>query len=122
MRPRTASSSPRSDRVGAKGRNPFFLVPWLNPPLRCGLLQLIVQTLPVHAGSNYTRNDMRDIHEVIREKESEFQRINGELDALRLAARLLEADEGEARKKSPVAAGARENLAATGTGPGTQFP
>jgi hypothetical protein len=65
---------------------------------------------------------MRDIHEVIREKESELQRINGELDALRLAVHLLEADEGEARKKSPAPAGARDTLTATGTGPGAQFP
>lgn len=63
---------------------------------------------------------MRDIHEVIREKESEIQRINGELDALRLAARLLEADEGDPRRKTPGPASARENL--TGTRPGTQFP
>jgi hypothetical protein len=65
---------------------------------------------------------MRDIHEVIQEKESELQRIHGELDALRLAARLLEADEGEVRKKSPAPASTRESLTPTGTGSGTQFP
>ncbi len=32
---------------------------------------------------------MRDIHEVIREKESEQSRLNEELGALRLAERLL---------------------------------
>jgi hypothetical protein len=33
---------------------------------------------------------MRDIFEVIRQKENELERIQKELDALRLAARLLE--------------------------------
>jgi len=63
---------------------------------------------------------MRDIYEVIGEKESEIKRINGELDALRFAARLLEEDEADVKKKSPTPASARESLSPTGTG--TQFP
>jgi mannitol/fructose-specific phosphotransferase system IIA component (Ntr-type) len=65
---------------------------------------------------------MRDIHEAIRERESEIKRINGELEALRLAARLLEEDEAELKKKSPSSAVAREKLSPTGTGSATQFP
>lgn len=61
---------------------------------------------------------MRDIFEVIGEKESEIKRINGELDALRFAVRLLEEDEADVKKKSP--ASARESLPPMGTG--TQFP
>lgn len=65
---------------------------------------------------------MRDINEAIRERESEMNRINGELEALRLAARLLEEDDGEVKRKAPSAAVAREKLTPTGTGTGTQFP
>jgi hypothetical protein len=67
---------------------------------------------------------MRDIYEVIREKESEIKRINGELDALRVAARLLEEDEADVKKKSPSPSNVRENLPPRGTGSGsvTQFP
>ena len=48
---------------------------------------------------------MRDINEVIREKEAELARINEELAALRLAARLLSHEPGQeslgSRKDSP---------------------
>jgi hypothetical protein len=65
---------------------------------------------------------MRDIHEVIREKESEVKRINGELETLRMALRLLEEDDVEMRRKSPSPVSARENPSPTRTGSATQFP
>ena len=41
---------------------------------------------------------MKDIHEVIRQKEADLQRIQHEIEALRLSARLLE----EAGRPTPV--------------------
>lgn len=51
---------------------------------------------------------MRDINEVIREKEAELARVNEELSALRLTARLLSEDRTEqssvSREESPKTA------------------
>lgn len=54
---------------------------------------------------------MRDISEVIREKEAELARINEELAALRLAARLLSDESAQqsrgSREDSPEPAAVR---------------
>lgn len=53
---------------------------------------------------------MKDIYEVIRQKESDLQRIQHEIEALRLSAKLLE-DAGRPAATTPVqvfsAAGAK---------------
>jgi prefoldin subunit 5 len=44
---------------------------------------------------------MKDIYEVIRQKEAELQRIQHEIEALRLSAKLLE-DAGRPSANTPV--------------------
>lgn len=44
---------------------------------------------------------MKDIYEVIRQKEADLQRIQHEIEALRLSAKLLE-DPGRATTGAPV--------------------
>jgi hypothetical protein len=41
---------------------------------------------------------MRDVHELLKEKESELQRVTQEVDALRLVVRLLAENAGDTSK------------------------
>ena len=45
---------------------------------------------------------MKDIYELIRQKEADMERIRHELDALRLSARLLEEDGRASASPSPA--------------------
>ncbi len=77
---------------------------------------------------------MKNIYDVLRQKEAELQQLQKEIEALRIAARLL-ADEGEVRAESAArptavassaaplraASPAKEAVAAWETGP-RQFP
>lgn|GEM_PF-1588092 len=45
---------------------------------------------PPHLNHSITRASMKDIYEVIRQKEADLQRIQHEIEALRLSAKLLE--------------------------------
>lgn len=47
---------------------------------------------------------MKDIYELIRQKEADMERIRHELDALRLSAKLLEEDGRTASSPSPAVA------------------
>ena len=47
---------------------------------------------------------MKDIYELIRQKEADMERIRHELDALRLSARLLEEDGRTSASPTPAAA------------------
>ena len=52
---------------------------------------------------------MRDIYELIRQKESDLERIKKEVEALRIAVRLLEDDAGSRTVVVTSAAAARES-------------
>ena len=54
---------------------------------------------------------MRDIYELIRQKESDLERIKKEVEALRIAVRLLEDDASARTVVIAPAAAARENQA-----------
>jgi len=48
---------------------------------------------------------MKDIYELIRQKEADMERIRHELDALRLSAKLLEEDGRASASSSPAVSG-----------------
>ena len=52
---------------------------------------------------------MRDIYELIRQKESDLERIKKEVDVLRMAAKLLDDDAGSRTIVVAPAAAGREN-------------
>ena len=51
---------------------------------------------------------MRDIYEVLREKEEELAKLTQEVDALRLVARLLTADGSDKNRSAPAVDRSRE--------------
>ena len=61
---------------------------------------------------------MKDIHEILRQKESDCERVQQEIEALRIVIPLLEGDgrpETEARKQPEPAEEAASNAQSNGT-------
>ena len=61
---------------------------------------------------------MKDIQEILRQKESECERVQKEIEALRIVIPLLEGDslpEADGRKQPEHASEAASNAASTGT-------
>ena len=54
---------------------------------------------------------MKDIYELLREKEEELARVTQEVEALRLVTRLLAANGGDRPRSAPVADRVREVVA-----------
>lgn len=51
---------------------------------------------------------MRDLQDVLRQKEVELERVTQEVEALRLAARLLAEDAGEKGRSGPAGDNSRD--------------
>ncbi|HET9743651.1 MAG TPA: hypothetical protein VFQ00_12950 [Terriglobales bacterium] len=64
---------------------------------------------------------MKDIHEAVRERETQIERLTKEIETLRTAARILEDEEHEVPKKIAKPATTREPVSAS-TGGIKQFP
>lgn len=56
---------------------------------------------------------MRNLQDVLKEKEAELARLNQEVEALRLVARLLADDSGEKNRSSIAGDSLRDRVAVT---------
>ena len=57
-------------------------------------------------------NPMRNLQDVLKEKEAELERVSQEVEALRLVARLLAADGSEKGRPAVAADNSRDRVAA----------